>query len=428
MSWHYRNPWENGAFCLGKFPANPKMIFQVFTRKTFKHIYSRARDLSWSNNCLTTLRMFHSTRTLKVAQDEGEYKSMLKEQKINKESAITKLKQSKKIVQVAIFSNSIILTSKVYGFITSGSASMFAESMHSLADVVNQGLLMYGLLRSLKKPDFRHPYGYEGEKYAWALLSGCSVFFLGGGVTLYHGISGLFEPAVLLDIKPALAALAGCFMFESISMTFAFRQVLDQSRAVGMGFFSYLFKSADPSSVQVLLEDSASLFGICIASTCLVLAKYLSLPMLDSVGSITIGVLLSIVGMFLVRRNMLSLTGRSMDPIKEQKIIDLIKSVPVVKSVHFVKSTSIGPDWVRFKAEILFDGRAVAERYFETNPHKHRQNIEMLKSLEKDEDIEEWMRGHGDDILKIVGKEIDRLEILIQQEAPEVKHIDLEIL
>lgn len=75
---------------------------------------------------------------------------------------------------------------------------------------------MYGLWRSLKQPDLDHPYGYMTEKYAWALVSGVGVFFLGGGVTLYHGISGLIEGGhVLHDLQPAFMALGGCFLFES---------------------------------------------------------------------------------------------------------------------------------------------------------------------------------------------------------------------
>jgi zinc transporter 9 len=73
---------------------------------------------------------------------------------------------------------------------------------------------MVGLWRSLQQPDINHPYGFMTEKYAWAMVSGVGVFFLGGGVTLYHGIMGLLSPTELLDMTPALYALLGCFCFE----------------------------------------------------------------------------------------------------------------------------------------------------------------------------------------------------------------------
>jgi zinc transporter 9 len=82
--------------------------------------------------------------------------------------------------------------------------------------VFNESLLMLGLWRSLKKPDVQHPYGFMTEKYAWALVSGVGIFFLGGGVSLYHGISGLLGGGLdVVDIQPAVWALAGCLVFET---------------------------------------------------------------------------------------------------------------------------------------------------------------------------------------------------------------------
>ena len=281
---------------------------------------------------------------------EGEYKSTKKHLKLH-QSQLSKLQNSKKVVQVAIFSNSIIFVTKLYGFVTSNSATMFAESMHSMADIFNQMLLMMGVVRSLRQPDYLHPYGYEGEKYAWAMLSGVGVFFLGGGVTLYHGIMGLFDPAELQDITPALIALGGCAVFDLASFSFAFTNIRNQAKQVNMGFIPYLVHSADPSSVQVMMEDSAALTGVCLAGLFIILSKYLQMPVFDAIGSISIGILLSFVGVFLIRRNMHNLLGKRMDLKKEEQIINIIQQQPTVKSVHNVKTTSIGPDWSRFKGK-----------------------------------------------------------------------------
>ena len=92
---------------------------------------------------------------------------------------------------------------------------MFSEALHSLADVFNESLLMWGLLRSLREPDSLHPYGYKNEKFAWALVSGVGIFFLGGGVSLYHGISGLFSSHEIGNLSYAAYALGGSFIFEA---------------------------------------------------------------------------------------------------------------------------------------------------------------------------------------------------------------------
>lgn len=257
---------------------------------------------------------------------------------------------SAKVVGVAIGTNLIMFSGKLYGAISSGSASMFAESLHSLADIVNESLLMFGIWRSLRRADGDHPYGFLHEKYAWALVSGCGVFFLGGGVTLHHGITGFLAGGHILgDITPALFALGGSLVFELITMSIAYRQISKCADAAGISFFEYLKVGADPTSVQVFMEDCASVTGIAIAGTCMTLSKYLALPLLDSIGSITIGLLLSNVAIFLIRRNIASLTESALDPGRENQIIEILEADPVVKSVHDVKSTSLGPEWARFK-------------------------------------------------------------------------------
>ncbi|KAJ2991393.1 hypothetical protein HDV02_003792 [Globomyces sp. JEL0801] len=319
---------------------------------------------------------------------------------------------------------------KFYGALASGSASMWAESMHSLADVLNESLLMWGIWRSLKKPgkhciqskfpDIDHPYGYMTEKYAWALVSGVGVFFLGGGVTLYHGLSGLLAGGHILgDIQPALMALGGCLLFEMATLTVAYRHISKSAAVAGVTFYDYLKKGADPTSVQVFMEDSAALLGVMIAGTSLVMSKYLALPWLDSMGSITIGLLLCdeilLVKTYDNLKLCLGLVQNRMERDREEEIIALLESDPVVKSVHDIKSTSIGPDWARFKAEILFDGKEIVRRYHLQNPHKLKQEISLLKSFETDKEITDWIVFQGGDVLTMLGKEVDRLEVEIQK-------------
>lgn len=100
------------------------------------------------------------------------------------------------------------------------------------------------------------------------------------------------------------------------------------------------------------MEDSAALMGILIAGTCLSVSKLFLIPWLDSVGSIAIGLLLSSVAVWLVKRNINGLIQTRMDKEKENEIVNLIVQDPVIKSVHDVKSTSIGPDWARFKGNL----------------------------------------------------------------------------
>ncbi|KAI8805847.1 cation efflux protein [Cladochytrium replicatum] len=336
---------------------------------------------------------------------------------------------SQKVVALAITSNLIMFSGKMFSALQSGSASMFAEALHSLADVCNECLLMWGIFRSLRQSDSLHPYGFSREKYAWALVSGVGVFFLGGGVSLYHGISGLLAGHHIVgDVSLAWWVLGGSLLFEGATMTYALKQIARSAKANGVGVLDFIKRGADPTTVQILLEDCAAVAGVAIAGTSLMLSKWLDSPMIDNLGSITIGLLLSSVATFLIQRNIASLVETSMAPERQNVIVRILESDPVVKSVHDVKTTTVGTDWVRFKAEILFNGEEITRRYMSRTPNSLRKDIDELRTLETDEQIEEWIVQHGKGIISTLATEVDRLELNIMSNHPEIKHVDLEIL
>ncbi|KAI8836712.1 cation efflux family-domain-containing protein [Chytriomyces cf. hyalinus JEL632] len=370
------------------------------------------------------------------ADYEGKWRSRLKQlrrESLNEKSKANhneNLEGSHKVVLLAMTSNFCMFSAKLYAAIVSGSASMFAEALHSLADLLNEMLLMIGIRRSLQEPDANHPYGFSSERTAWALVSSVGIFFLGGGVSMYHGISGLLSPHSIGDATIGFWVLGLSLCFEIVTLTYAFRQISRSAAASRMSFVTYLRRGSDPSSVQVFLEDCSSIVGIVIASTCLSLAKYLSLPFLDNVGSILIGVLLASLSMFLVRRNIASLVERSMESNRRDEIVAIIEADPVVRSLHDVKTTQIGPDWVRFKAEVLFDGEEVARRYVDASWKDGYMGLEYekVKAFGSEEEFRKWFVEHGGKVVAKLGTEVDRIELDLKAKAPEVKHCDLEIL
>ncbi|KAJ3173554.1 hypothetical protein HDU88_002640 [Geranomyces variabilis] len=339
------------------------------------------------------------------------------------------LEGSQKVVAVAMVSNMVLCAGKSYAAMQSGSASMFSEALHSFADVLNESLLMWGIHRSLRTPDIAHPYGFSQERYAWALVSGVGIFFLGGGVSIYHGLSGILQAQHALgDVTSSWAILSASLLFEGGTMTYAYQHISKSAQAAGVSVMDYLKRGADPTAVQVLFEDFAAVSGVVIAGTCLTLAKLLNNPMIDSVGSITIGVLLSCVATFLIKRNIAGLVETRMPIHREREIVSELESDPVVSSVQDVKSTTLGPDWARFKAEILFNGEEVTARYISRNPELFAAEVETLKTLQTRRQVEDWVSRQGGRIVSHLGTEVDRLEFNIMQKRPEVRHIDLEIL
>ncbi|KAJ3393691.1 hypothetical protein HDU92_007591 [Lobulomyces angularis] len=339
------------------------------------------------------------------------------------------LEGSQKVVAFAITSNFLMFSGKLYAAIVSGSSSMFSEALHSLADILNECLLMWGILRSLRQPDPDHPYGFTMERYAWALVSGVGIFFLGGGVSIYHGVSSIIYPHALGDPTMAWYVLGASLLFEGATMTYAFRTIRKAAIQNDVSTKEYVLRGADPTTVQVLLEDVAAVTGILIAGISISLSSYLAMPILDSIGSISIGLLLGSVAGFLVKRNISSLVERRMDLRKEREIVRVLSEDPVVKSVHDVKTTMLGGEWVRFKAEILFQGDHITERYLHSlSTEELEKELLILKNSKTDEEIKEWVVKHGSGVIGMLGSEVDRLEWEIKKAVPQVKHCDLEIL
>src|SRR4030088_780406 len=100
-------------------------------------------------------------------------------------------------VSISIATNTAIAAAKAFGWAVTGSPTLFAETIHSLADVVNQVLLKVGEVGGRGGPPAAHPLGKGQEKFFWALVSAVSVFFIGCGLNIYHGVQALFTPSVI---------------------------------------------------------------------------------------------------------------------------------------------------------------------------------------------------------------------------------------
>jgi divalent metal cation (Fe/Co/Zn/Cd) transporter len=123
-------------------------------------------------------------------------------------------------VTISIATNTAIAASKGFGWFVTGSPTLFAETIHSLADVGNQVLLKVGEVRGRGGPDRKHPFGRSQEKFFWALVSAVSVFFVGCGVNLYHGVHSLLQPG---EVAPFTPLVLGLLLFSLALESWTFR-------------------------------------------------------------------------------------------------------------------------------------------------------------------------------------------------------------
>jgi zinc transporter 9 len=200
-------------------------------------------------------------------------------------------------VTISIATNSAIAVSKGFGWFVTGSPTLFAETIHSLADVGNQLLLKVGEVRGRGGPDRLHPFGRGQEKFFWALVSAVSVFFVGCGINLYHGFHALMDPQMVGTFTPLVVGLLlFALALESWTFMVAFKEI--------GGMRGVRENRNNVTVLAVLLEDAVALLGILL--TLLVAGVSMIAgprPEFDALIAIAVGLLLGVMALFLAALN-----------------------------------------------------------------------------------------------------------------------------
>lgn len=324
---------------------------------------------------------------------------------------------SRRAVAAAIAGNSLVTVAKSIAFVVSGSAAMLSEALHSLADTLNQILLMVGIVRSSREADGDFPYGYGAERQVWALMSAVGIFFLGCGVTVYHGVHTALHPEPLSSLGLAKAVLAVAFVVEASVLAIAIRAVRDASG--DRPFFRYLAHEADPSAVAVVLEDSAACLGVLLAFGGIVLSRVTGDPRWDALASILIGLLLGAIAIWLIARNRHLLVGPAVPPDVRERIRAVLAAHPAVEKVAMLRTRVLDADTYRVAAEVEFAGEAIAAS-LEDRLRDAWPGISDYESFRR------FAAEYADDVVERLGDEVDALEAAIRDEVPRARWLDVE--
>jgi cation diffusion facilitator family transporter len=171
--------------------------------------------------------------------------------------------ESRTAIFVAIAGNVAIAVTKLIAAFITGSSAMFSEGIHSLVDTGNGGLLLLGMRMSRKPADTNHPFGHGKELYFWSLVVAILIFALGGGMSVYEGVTHLIHPPQVHDPTWNYLVLGFAFVFESGSSFFAYQAF--RKEMGDQGVLETIRASKDPTTFTVLFEDTAALLGLAVA-------------------------------------------------------------------------------------------------------------------------------------------------------------------
>jgi cation diffusion facilitator family transporter len=253
-------------------------------------------------------------------------------------------------VFAALGANLGIAATKLIAFAITGSASMLAEGVHSVADSGNQILLLRGRNRSVRARTEEHPFGFGRERYFYAFVVAVVLFTVGALFSSYEGIHKITHPAPVRDPAVAFVVLGIAVVMESLSLRTALQESSEQRD--GHGWLAFIRRAKAPELPAILLEDMAALAGLLLAAVGVALTVITGSEAWDGVGSLAIGVLLGCVAVILAVETKSLLIGEAASADTERAIVTALEDGPEVERVIHLRTLHMGPDSLLVAAKI----------------------------------------------------------------------------
>ena len=248
---------------------------------------------------------------------------------------------SSKAILYALLANAGIAIAKLLAFLYTGSGSMLAESIHSFSDCANQVLLFIGIKQSKRPPSREHPLGFGKVTYFWSFVVALLLFTMGGLFSIYEGWHKLHEPEPVSKLWVALTVLGVSILLEAGSLAGCLKEI---AHLRGEKSFGYWLKNTRNAELVVVLgEDVAALIGLALAFGFVGLTAITGNPRFDAMGSITIGVVLVAVALFIAVRIKGLIVGRSAEQDVEDAIRLEIDQNPAIDKLFRAITMQFGP-------------------------------------------------------------------------------------
>jgi cation diffusion facilitator family transporter len=272
-----------------------------------------------------------------------------------------------KAIIAALAANAGIAVAKFIGFAITGSSSMLAEGVHSVADTSNQGLLLLGRRTAGRKATSEHPFGYGRDRFFYAFVVALLIFTLGSVFALYEGIhkltgesEDLTSPVVAVVILVVAIGLEG----------FSFRTAVKESRELkgDQTWWGFIRTATNPELPVVLLEDFGALIGLVLALLGVGLSVLTGEVVFDAIGTICIGVLLGAIAIVLIVETKSLLIGEGVSDRTANTITGALVGGPVERVIH-LRTQYLGPEELLVAAKIAVSSSLPTETVAEAIDH-----------------------------------------------------------
>lgn len=249
--------------------------------------------------------------------------------------------------------NAVIAVAKFVAYLITGSASMLAEAIHSVADTSNQALLLLGGRKAAKVADDRHQFGFGRERYFWAFVVAMVLFALGGLFSIFEGIEKINHP----HQPESLGWAVGVLLFAMAAEGTSFRTAIREARHLkgNRSWWRFVRASRNPELPVVLLEDAGALLGLALALVGVSLTAVTGNGLWDGLGTLAIGILLVMISIVLTAEMKSLLIGEAATEEHVAALLRAISGVGEVTRVIDLRTQHIGPEELLVAGKIEFD-------------------------------------------------------------------------
>jgi cation diffusion facilitator family transporter len=259
-------------------------------------------------------------------------------------------------VVVALAANAVQAAAKLVGGLLSGSHALLAEAAHSVADTLNECLLLAAAVRGRRAADATHPFGHGLERFFWSLLAAVGLFVTGACYSAYQGIQALTGTDNTRRYVVVYAVLAISLAADGSSLARALLQARRDAHRAGQTMRARV-RGGDPMLSTILAEDGIGITGSLLATVGVAIHQTTGYGAAEGIAALAIAVLLGAAAVGLGRQNMNLLTGQSADIRLQLEAWNYLAAAPGIDTVLTVATMVLSQDQVLLAARVdLADG------------------------------------------------------------------------
>jgi len=240
---------------------------------------------------------------------------------------------------LSIISNTVLVILKLLVGIWGGAVSLISEALHSSVDLIASLIAFWAVKKAVTPPDTEHDYGHGKFENLSAAVEALLIVAAAGGI-VYEAFEHLGQERV-----PEMLHFGVLIMLVSIVINLFVSQ-----RLISVG------KLTESQALEAdglhLRADVWTSVGVMLG---LLLMEFTGWAWLDGVIAIVVALIIFREGWKMVVDSTMALTDVSLPEDQEDRIMDIIDSIPEVQGCHCLRTRKSG-SYKLLDVHVLFDG------------------------------------------------------------------------